>query len=156
MCERDSLVAPFFQRNRKSLGWGFLTFLIGGESGQRGRSLATFFSVLCLASNGLHSSSVYANPTFCRKKDNLFLACCTFTTAIDKPLMQLSKWSLDFKKSFGDRLVTWHTNVLVSQVVLWLNWSNDWSNFCSCSSMSMLSPQGCLEWWEQLPVPALL
>ena len=155
MSETDWIVALFFQRNRESLDWSPLTSSFGRGSSRRSHSLATFF-FLSLASNGLHSSSVDANPTFCRKKDNWFLACCTFTTAIDKPLMQLSKWSLDFKKSFGDRLVTWHTNVLVSQVVLWLNWSNDWSNFCSCSSMSMLSPQGCLEWWEQLPVPALL
>ena len=44
----------------------------------------------------------------------------------------------------GDRSVTWHTNVFVSRVVLWLIWSNDWSNFCSCSSMSMLYPRCCL------------
>lgn len=40
----------------------------------------------------------------------------------------------------------------------WLNWANDWSNFCSCSSMFMLSPQGHLEWpWRKHPcAPALL
>ena len=55
------------------------------------------FSLWPLARNGLASSSVDAKPTFCRKKDNSFLACCTFTTAWDKPPMQLSKWSLVFK-----------------------------------------------------------
>ena len=83
-------MAPFVQRNRESLGWGLLTSSFGGWSGRWSRSLATFF-FLPLASNGLHSSSVDANPTFCRKKHNLFLACCTFTTALDKPPMQLGK-----------------------------------------------------------------
>ena len=55
--------------------------------------LLLFLSFLSLASNGLHSSSVAANPTFWQKKDNSLLARCTFTTALDKPPMQLSKWS---------------------------------------------------------------
>lgn len=33
MCERDLIVAPFFQRNRESLGKGLLSSLFGGETG---------------------------------------------------------------------------------------------------------------------------
>ena len=60
-------------------------------AGDEATLLLALFSFLPLVSNGLDSSSVDANPTFCRKKDNSFLACCTFTTALDKPPMQLSK-----------------------------------------------------------------
>ena len=59
-------------------------------AGDEATLLLAFFSFLALASNGLDSSSVDANPTVCQKKDNSFPACCTFITALDKPPMQLS------------------------------------------------------------------
>ena len=72
--------AEFFLRPRLAEG-----------AGDEGTLLFLFFSLWPLASNGLASSSVDAKPTFCRKKDNSFLACWTFYTAWDKPPMQLSK-----------------------------------------------------------------
>ena len=99
-------MAPFFQRNRESLGRGLLTSLLTEELADGAILFLLFF--LSVSSNGLHSSSVDATPTFCREKYNnyWFLACCTFNTAWDKPPMQLSKWSLVFKYSFGDLSVT--------------------------------------------------
>ena len=42
--------------------------------------------------------------------------------------MQLNKWSLVFTYNCGELSTTLDTNVLVSWVVLWINWSNDWWN----------------------------
>jgi hypothetical protein len=58
--------------------------------------------------------------------------------------MQLNKWSLVFMYNYGELSVTLDTNLLVSWVVLWANRSNDWWNFCSCTSIFMLYPQSCL------------
>lgn len=73
-----------------------------------------------------------------------FQACCIFTTTWDKLTVQLNKGSLVFMYNCGDLSTTLDTNVLISWVMFWINWSNDWQNFCSCTSIFIIYPQRCL------------
>jgi len=73
-----------------------------------------------------------------------FQACCIFTTTWDKLTVQLNKGSFVFMYNCGDLSNTLDTNVLISWVMFWINWSNDWQNFCSCTSIFIIYPQRCL------------
>ena len=77
-----------------------------------------------------------------------FQACCIFTTTWDKLTVQLNKGSLVFMYNCGDLSTTLDTNVLISWVMFWINWSNDWqrrSNDCSCTSIFIIYLQRFLE-----------